>query len=197
MQHPNGKLITAAEYARLRGLNRSTISRQIASGAIPTVDGLLDPRAADLAREKNLNGVRKEQAARRKAEHAAKTPSTPVVDSPKVRHSYVEDARGAALREMFETLIAQSIRIPAVLCEAGVHDPVILAAAPDVFLDAVFALAYDLADAAYDWCGNDDRSSTPTVDLPALSQKYGFQLSAGTEEQAEALAERINAALGY
>ena len=197
MQLTNGKLITAAEYARLRGLNRSTISRQIAAGAIPTVGGLLDPRAADLAREKNLNGIRKEQAARRKAEHAAKTPSTPVVDSPKVRGSYVGDARGAALREMFEALIAQSTRLPGILCEAGVHDPVILAAAPDVFLDAVFALAYDLADAAYDWCGNDDRSSTPAVDLPALSQKYGFQLSAGTEEQAGALAERINAALGY
>jgi hypothetical protein len=98
---------------------------------------------------------------------------------------------------MFEALIAQSTRLPGILCEAGVHDPVILAAAPDVFLDAVFALAYDLADAAYDWCGNDDRSSTPAVDLPALSQKYGFQLSAGTEEQAGALAERINAALGY
>jgi hypothetical protein len=98
---------------------------------------------------------------------------------------------------MFETLIAQSVRLPGILCEAGVRDPVILVAAPEVFLDAVFALAYDLSDAAYDWCGNDDRSSTPAVDVPALARKYGFQLSAGTQEQAEALAERINAALGY
>jgi hypothetical protein len=197
MQLTNGKLITAAEYARLRGLNRSTISRQIAAGAIPTVGGLLDPRAADLAREKNLNGIRKEQAARRKAEHAAKTPSTPVVDSPKVRGSFVGDARGAALREMFETLITQSARLPGILCEAGVRDPVILAAAPDVFLDAVFALAYDLADAAYDWCGNDDRSSTPVLGLQALARKYGFQFSADTQEQTEALVERVSVALGY
>jgi hypothetical protein len=197
MQQTNGKLITAAAYARLRGLNRSTISRQIASGVIPTIDGLLDPRAADLAREKNLNGIRKEQAARRKTERVPNKPSTPSVESPKVGRFYPGDARGAAFREMFETLVSQSARLPAILCEAGVDDPVILAAAPDVFLDAVFALAYNLTDAAYDWCGNDDRSSTPAVDLQLLSQKYGFQFNAGTEEQAEALAERVNAALGY
>src|SRR5262245_22627778 len=76
MQRTNGRLITPSEYARLRGLNRSTISRQIASGAIPTVGGLLDPRAADLAREKNLNGIRRNQAARRKAEREAENKAT-------------------------------------------------------------------------------------------------------------------------
>jgi hypothetical protein len=197
MQQTNGKLITPAEYARLRGLNRSTICRQIASGAIPTVGGLLDPRAADTAREKNLNGIRREQAARRKAERPANKPSTPALESPKVGRMYTGDARGAALREMFEVLIAQSARLPGILCEAGVHDPVILAAAPEVFLDTVFALAYDLSDAAYDWCGNDDRSFTPAVDLQLLSRKYGFQFSADTQAQAEALAERVNTALGY
>lgn len=51
-----GGLITPAEYARLRGLNRATISRQIKAGKIPThSDGLIDPREADSAREKNLD----------------------------------------------------------------------------------------------------------------------------------------------
>jgi hypothetical protein len=83
MQQTFGRLINAAEYARMRGLNRSTISRQIASGAIPTVGGLLDPRAADLARERNLNGVRREQAARRKVEQEAER--RPTMEIPKSR----------------------------------------------------------------------------------------------------------------
>ena len=41
------KLITASAYAKSRGLNRSTISREIASGKIPTVNGLYDPELAD------------------------------------------------------------------------------------------------------------------------------------------------------
>ena len=48
------KLITIAKYANLRGLNRSPISRQVAAGKIPTIDGRIDPAAADRARERNL-----------------------------------------------------------------------------------------------------------------------------------------------
>lgn len=62
------KLVTVSEYARLRGLNRSTINRQVRSGQIPTVTGKIDPLLADRAREQNLDQTRREQAARRKAD---------------------------------------------------------------------------------------------------------------------------------
>ena len=81
MQRKNGKLISPAQYARLRGLNRSTVSRQIRDGKIPTVGGLIDPRAADSARETNLDGTRKEQAARRKAERTAEEAVLPPATS--------------------------------------------------------------------------------------------------------------------
>jgi phage terminase Nu1 subunit (DNA packaging protein) len=43
----------------MRGLNRSTVCRQIRSGAIPTEHGLVNPEVADLAREKNLDAARR------------------------------------------------------------------------------------------------------------------------------------------
>src|ERR1035437_3699873 len=70
MQRKNGKLISPAAYARMRGLNRSTISRQIRDGAIPVHDGRIDPKEADAARETNLCATRREQAERRKLERA-------------------------------------------------------------------------------------------------------------------------------
>lgn len=57
-----GKLISAAEYARQRGLNRSTICRQIQLGKIPTHDGLLDGTEADRARDRNLDVTRRRKA---------------------------------------------------------------------------------------------------------------------------------------
>ena len=66
MQQRKQKLISPAAYAKKRGLNRSTISRQVASGAIPTVGGLIDPEVADAARDRNLSQTRREQAASRK-----------------------------------------------------------------------------------------------------------------------------------
>jgi hypothetical protein len=84
MQRPNGKLISPAAYARLRDLNRSTISRQIEAGVIPAHGGLLDPVEADAGREKNLNGKRHRQAVERKAELAAKASSCPPPAAPVV-----------------------------------------------------------------------------------------------------------------
>ena len=56
MQQKTSKLITASDYARLRGLNKSTVSRQIRRGQIPaSAEGLIDPVAADRARERNLD----------------------------------------------------------------------------------------------------------------------------------------------
>jgi hypothetical protein len=51
-------LISPAEYARRRKLNRSTISRQIQAGKIPQHDGLIDPAEADEARRNNLSILR-------------------------------------------------------------------------------------------------------------------------------------------
>lgn len=56
--------ITPAAYARLRGLNKSTISRQIREGKIPTHDGLVDPDEADEARRNNLDMSRRRDHAR-------------------------------------------------------------------------------------------------------------------------------------
>lgn len=54
-KHSNKKLVKPAEYARLANLNRSTVSRQIARGVIPTHDGMIDPKEADLARAANVS----------------------------------------------------------------------------------------------------------------------------------------------
>jgi hypothetical protein len=57
MQHATQSdlLVTPNKYAKLRGLNRSTISRQIRAGKIRTHDGLLDPKEADRDRRQNLD----------------------------------------------------------------------------------------------------------------------------------------------
>jgi hypothetical protein len=65
----SGKLVSQAEYARIRGLAKSTVSRQVRSGVIPLVNGKIDPAAADLAREGNLNPARRLAAACRKSAH--------------------------------------------------------------------------------------------------------------------------------
>jgi hypothetical protein len=55
----------------LKGLNRSTISRQIARGQIPVRDGLVNPREADKARRANLDMRR----GRRKKSKASPAPA--------------------------------------------------------------------------------------------------------------------------
>ena len=56
------EFITPAEYARSRNLNKSTVSRQIRNGAIPTTaDGLIDPLAADRSRDYYLNPKRRKK----------------------------------------------------------------------------------------------------------------------------------------
>ena len=68
-------LISPAAYARRVGVNKSTISRQIAQGKIPTVGGLIDPAAADKARNRNLDPVRRQAFVQRTiAAHQAKRP---------------------------------------------------------------------------------------------------------------------------
>ena len=59
MQQRKQKLVKPATYAKMRGLNRSTVSRQIESGQIHTVNGLIDPGVADLGRQGNLDPARR------------------------------------------------------------------------------------------------------------------------------------------
>jgi hypothetical protein len=97
MQSPKtSKLITAAAYARLRGLAKSTISRQIRRGQIPvSAEGLLDPVAADRARERNLDQSKRLGAELRKRSlpprgnrkaDAAAAPPAAGVDEPDLTH---------------------------------------------------------------------------------------------------------------
>jgi hypothetical protein len=52
------ELVSLSEYARRRGLNKSTISRQVRDGFIPTRDGKINPVEADRARAENLDPSR-------------------------------------------------------------------------------------------------------------------------------------------
>jgi hypothetical protein len=78
MKQKKEKLVSPASYARSRGLNRSTISRQIGAGKIPTIGGLVDPKAADAARQRNLSGARRGQG--RKEEHGPDAAAVPNAD---------------------------------------------------------------------------------------------------------------------
>jgi hypothetical protein len=64
------KLLTPVEYAKLRGLNRSTISRQIRDGKIPVHGGKIDVSEADKARRENLDSGRSAEAGRRKIQRS-------------------------------------------------------------------------------------------------------------------------------
>lgn len=73
---PKIELITQAEYARRRGLNKSTISRQVRDQIIPTHGErrLIDPAEADLARENNTDPTRGRRNSEAAQKPAGKTP---------------------------------------------------------------------------------------------------------------------------
>jgi hypothetical protein len=50
------RLISKAAYSRLRGLSHVLVAKQVRQGLIPTVNGMIDPDAADRARAANLAG---------------------------------------------------------------------------------------------------------------------------------------------
>ncbi len=115
---PDEKLITPAEYARLRGLNRSTIGRQIAEGKIPTAaDGKIDPVAADRARDRNLDQGRREQAARQKARRAKKP--IPLAVQP-IRRALTAADKGAVVDTLRQiTAPAEVLQFARVALRAG------------------------------------------------------------------------------
>lgn len=71
---PKSELITQAEYARRRGLNKSTVSRQVRDGIIPTHGSrrLIDPAEADDARATKTDPTR----GRRKSAAPSKKPAS-------------------------------------------------------------------------------------------------------------------------
>src|SRR6266545_2780691 len=114
--------LTAAEYARLRGLNRSMISRQIRSGQIPTHDGLIDPTEADRARERNLDPAKRVAAKMRRQRELSQNRETADARSGGERSAVVaalaEVAKAAAVLEVAVT--CRRMGIPAAqACAVG------------------------------------------------------------------------------
>jgi hypothetical protein len=171
-RNTHNNLITAAGYARLRDLNRSTISRQIARGIIPAHGGKVDPEEADQARRDNLN-----QSMRRNK------PSPAPVDL-----DYILNPEAAAYRKLFDEILSRRHLVPGILAAIGVRDAVLLHCADDVFAALVCDLSGDLNDAAYDWEGVDD---LPLVETPivAVFKKHGLKLTKKTIAAADKMAD--------
>ena len=91
--------ISQGEYARLRGLNRSTISRQVQNGAIPTHDGRIDPVEADRARGMNLDQAKRAVAVLRKQNLPPDRDSDPGVQGAGVDDA-IHQARVGALADI-------------------------------------------------------------------------------------------------
>lgn len=51
----NGKLITQAEYARKRGVQKSAVHKAVQTGRITLINGKIDPEVADIQWAKNTN----------------------------------------------------------------------------------------------------------------------------------------------
>ncbi len=128
------KLISAAKYAKLRGLNRSTISRQIRSGAIPTHDGKIDPKEADAARARNLDQAKRAGAEIRKRRPGAKSEkpiaATSVSSAVPVEVDGINEARTEALLQIVSP--ERVLRFAGALAELGL-DPETACAAGQLF----------------------------------------------------------------
>ncbi len=71
-------LITPAAYAKLKGLNRSTVCRQVQRGVIPIHDGLVNPTEADRCRVEGLH-IRGRNTLRQRRERMAAEPPAELV----------------------------------------------------------------------------------------------------------------------
>jgi hypothetical protein len=76
------QLMTPAEYARSRGLHKSTISRQVHAKIIPTVKGKIDPAAADAARERSLDPAKRRKPVKSPSGKPAATEATSAPEQP-------------------------------------------------------------------------------------------------------------------
>ena len=163
-------IISKAELAAVLKLSRGRVT-QLASKGLPVrADGRVNRDEAVLWYRSN---VREDIAKRGPKPKVRVMPAARLSEKPIADDAPMEIDHGA--RSVFEALIAGSARVPEILCELDVRNPVVLAVAPEIFLGLVFALAGELTDEAYDWAGNDDRSPTPEVNLQALAKRYGFK----------------------
>jgi hypothetical protein len=105
-------LITKAEYARRRGVNKSTISRQVSAGIIPThgPEKLIDPAEADEALARNKDPARggdRRQFAYPPVRHSE---SAEVVDFNDAVAFSVERAKGQRLKNELSKLELRRIK---------------------------------------------------------------------------------------
>jgi hypothetical protein len=173
------KLIRPAAYAERRGLNKSTISRQIRAGTIPTHNGLIDPLEADAARKERLHqGRGRNTLEQRKRDRRTRAPEAE------------EMPQGYTAREVLDRLVLASGRIPEMALRLGLSMAQALAAA-DAFRSLVIILAGEIADSVYDW----DWDDIPLVetDVAALAQDFNLTGDPGDwQREADAIGERID-----
>ena len=102
------ELITAAEYARRRGVSRAAVTIAVKAGRIVLIDGKIDPAVADIQWERNT------RKAVGRGGQAATTVHTPAVnddpalgtDAPPSAGAYDYDA-ARAKREHHESMLAE------------------------------------------------------------------------------------------
>lgn len=167
-------IISKAELATELKLSRGRVTQLVPKGLPVRSDGKVNRDAAVRWYRENVREGIEKRGPKPKVRimPAARTTETPATED-----AHIEIDPGA--RSVFESLIANSARVPEILCELGVRDPVALAVSAELFCDLVFVLADAQSDAAYDWGGNDDCSPTPSVDLQKLAKKHGFTFDAG------------------
>ncbi len=167
-----GGLITPAAYARLCGLNRSTISRQIRDGKIPDHDGLIDVAEADVARERNLD-VRNRRNA----------PS---------QFRFAMDTNRRIRKELMDRILGHRNLVPAIMAGCGVRDPVLIHCADEVFAALVCNFAGELD--PYDWDHGED---IPVVEcqIEKVFRDHNLPLDGGVIDSADMMVDRITAVL--
>jgi hypothetical protein len=112
-------------------------------------------------------------------------PQEPDVD-PRVRQ---------ALRGMVDALTDGAARLPGILADLGITDPIVLNAAPEAFVTLVVQFADKFIDLAIDF-DVDDLKPIPKWDLGRIAKKHGFKynrrtLEADTMSQLEKLDEVV------
>lgn len=177
-----GKLLSISEYARLRNLNKSTISRQIADGKIPTRDGRIDPVEADTARTRNLSSCKVEAATLRKRARAQASPRRARVEPYPVRAQNraldlsVATAERAApsVESVLRAILAWRDRLPGLFHRMGAPHGVALMSAEvlEALLLTVTGTMYGPIPGPMDFAAIAADLNIPEVELKSI---YGSQ----------------------
>lgn len=163
MSRPS-EFVNKALIAKELGISASRVSQLVKSGLPTRKDGKIH-------REKALKWYQDHVRPRLKPDPKPAAAPSPAKTLPRPQASTSDDSD--TLRELFETLIRKSGRIPEILCALGVRDAAVLAVSSDIFLSLTFMLAPDeLFDLAYP--AGTDCGDTPQVDLPSLALKHSF-----------------------